>query len=90
VVLEAAQTSQAGSTSPGAPGRCSRTFKPQRLEIGTWKSNVSKNAGKVVKFRCTFDKLMDKYKKEKVNSLNQPLKKESDHYPSKMCQSKLF
>jgi hypothetical protein len=52
-----------------------RTFKPQHPKIGTWKSNVSKNAGKVVKFRCTFDKLMDKNKKEKADSLNRPLKK---------------
>jgi hypothetical protein len=66
-----------------------RTYKPQRSEIGAWKSNLSKNAGKVVKFCYTFDKLMDKYEKKKADSLNRPLKKESGHHPSKMSQSNL-
>jgi hypothetical protein len=48
---------------------------------------VSKNAGKVVKFCCTFDKLIDKYKKEKANSLNRPLKKR-ERSPPKQDESK--
>jgi hypothetical protein len=30
-----------------------------------------KNAGKVVKYQCTFDKLMAKYKKEKLLQVQQ-------------------
>lgn len=52
------------------------TFVPHRSKIGTWKSNEAKNAGTVVKCQSTFDKLMSKYKKEKVDSsVNRPLKK---------------
>ena len=44
-VLEALETGQAGSTGSGGSGGRLRTYKPQYLEIGTWKSNVTKNAG---------------------------------------------
>ena len=44
-VLEALETGQAGSTGSGGSGGRLRTYKPQYLEIGTWKSNVPKNAG---------------------------------------------
>lgn len=44
--------------------RIVRTFRPHHPEIGIWKFNMSKNIWKVVRNRCSFDKLMDKYKKE--------------------------
>ena len=43
--LASLETGQAGSTGSGGSGGRLRTYKPQYLEIGTWKSNVPKNAG---------------------------------------------
>jgi hypothetical protein len=58
-------------------------FIPRRLEIGTWKTNEKKNQGElVVRPPCTFDRLMAKYKQDKANSQNQPLKKENLLHPS--------
>lgn len=51
-----------------------RTFVPQRPEIGTWKTNIEKNKGKIVKKPCTFDRPMAKYKEQKADFKNQPLK----------------
>ena len=77
----------AGSTKhlrsrPGHSGNSSgfgvhvlRTFVPCRPEIDTWTSNEVKNAGKVVRRQCAFDKFMSKYKKEKADSMNRLLKK---------------
>jgi type V secretory pathway adhesin AidA len=42
------------------------TFKPRRLEIGTWKTNTFKAAGRLVKSGPTFDQLLSKYVKKKV------------------------
>jgi hypothetical protein len=39
-------------------------------------TNEAKNVGKLVKYQSTFDTLMSKYKKEKVDSVNWPLKEE--------------
>jgi hypothetical protein len=59
------------------------TFVPHRLEIGTWKTNEKKNQGElVVRPPCTFDRLMAKYKQEKADSKNRPLKKENLLRPS--------
>jgi hypothetical protein len=62
---------------------CLCTYVPKRPKIGTWKSNEEKNKGKVVKHQCTFDRLMSKCKKQKVDSMSWPLKKESLHLLSK-------
>ena len=71
------ETVQADSRSSSSSGSCNwRTYAPKRLEIGTWKSNEEKNKGKIMKRQCTFDGLMSKYKQQKVNSMNRPLKKE--------------
>jgi hypothetical protein len=66
-----------GSSSLGSSGvQVLRTFVPHRLKIGTWKTNEKKNQGKFVpKPPCTFDRLMAKYKQEKADSQNRPLKK---------------
>jgi hypothetical protein len=37
-----------------------RTFKPRRPEIGTWKTNTFKTAGRLVKTGLTFDQLLSK------------------------------
>jgi hypothetical protein len=44
-----------------------RTFKPRRLEIGTWKTNTFKAAGRMVKPGPTFDQLLSKYVKKKAS-----------------------
>jgi hypothetical protein len=41
-----------------------RTFKPRRPDIGTWKTNTFKVAGRLVKSSLTFDQLLSKYLKE--------------------------
>jgi hypothetical protein len=41
-----------------------RTFKPQRPEIGTWKTNTFKAAGQLAKTSLTFDQLLSKYVKK--------------------------
>jgi hypothetical protein len=43
-----------------------RTFKPRRPEIGTWKTNTFKAAGRLVKSGPTFDQLLSKYVKKKA------------------------
>jgi hypothetical protein len=44
-----------------------RTFKPRRPEIGTWKTNTFKAASRLVKSGLTFDQLLSKYAKKKVD-----------------------
>jgi hypothetical protein len=78
-----------GSSSLGLSGvQVLRTFVPHRAEIGTWKTNEKKNQGElVVRPPCTFDRLMAKYKKEKADSKNRPLKKrESNPLSDKMTR----
>jgi hypothetical protein len=59
-----------------------RIFVPHRPEIDAWKTNEKKNQGElVVRPPCTFDRLMAKYKQEKTNSKNQPLKKRESTLP---------
>jgi hypothetical protein len=56
----------------------------RRLETRTWKSNEAKNAGRVVKYQSTFDRLMSSIRKRRlILYMNQPLKKESQHLLSK-------
>jgi hypothetical protein len=72
------------SSSLGPSGvQVLRIFVPHRPKIGTWKTNKKKNQGElVVRPPCTFDRLMAKYKQEKADSENRPLKKENPHRPS--------
>jgi hypothetical protein len=42
-----------------------RTFKPRRPEIGTWKTNTFKAAGRLIKPGPTFDQLLSKYVKKR-------------------------
>jgi hypothetical protein len=67
--------SEASMDGPKTSGRRSgytqdpqqpRTFKPRRPEIGTWKTNTFKAAGRLVKSGPTFDQLLSKYVKKKV------------------------
>jgi hypothetical protein len=51
-----------------------RTFKSRRLEIGTWKTNTFKAAGRLVKTGPTFDQLLSKYVKKKAGPSDQPAK----------------
>jgi hypothetical protein len=51
-----------------------RTIKPRRPEIGTWRTNASKALGRLVKAGPTFDQLLSKYVKKKVDPSNQPTK----------------
>jgi hypothetical protein len=44
-----------------------RTFKPRRPEIGTWKTNTFKAAGRLVKSGPTFNQLLSKYVKKKAD-----------------------
>jgi hypothetical protein len=50
------------------------TFKPRRPEIGTWKTNTFKAAGRLVKTGPTFDQLLSKYVKKKVGPSDRPAK----------------
>jgi hypothetical protein len=52
-----------------------RTFKPRQLEIGTWKTNTFKAAGRLVKSGPTFDQLLSKYVKKKVVPSDRPAKR---------------
>jgi hypothetical protein len=52
-----------------------RTFKPRRLEIGTWKTNTFKAAGRLVKSGPTFSQLLSKYVKKKVGPIDRPAKR---------------
>jgi hypothetical protein len=66
------QANSPGSSSPNTFGSSVlRTFVPQRLETGTWKTNEKKK-GRIMKKQCNFDRLMSKYK---TDSENQSLKK---------------
>jgi hypothetical protein len=52
-----------------------RTFKPRRPEIGTWKTNTVKAAGRLVRSGPTFNQLLSKYVKKKVVPSDQPAKR---------------
>jgi hypothetical protein len=52
-----------------------RTFKPRRPEIGTWKINTFKAAGRLVKSGPTFDQLLSKYMKKNVGPSDQAAKR---------------
>jgi hypothetical protein len=52
-----------------------RTFKPRRPEIGTWKTNTFKAAGRLVKSGPTFDQLLSKYVKKKAGPSDRPAKR---------------
>jgi hypothetical protein len=52
-----------------------RTFKPRRPEIGMWKTNTFKAAGRVVKSDLTFDQLLSKYVKKKAGPSDRPPKR---------------
>lgn len=60
-----------------------RTFVPHRPEIETWKTNEQKNKGTVAKPLCTFDRLMAKYKNQKADSQNRPMKKRESTPPKR-------
>jgi hypothetical protein len=74
-------------TSPDGPERSSgrsgnaeeprrpRTFKPRRPEIGTWKTNMFKATGRLVKSSPTFDQLLSKYVKKKAGPSDRPPKR---------------
>jgi hypothetical protein len=66
--------------SSGRSGRAQdsqrpRTFKPRRPEIGTWKTNTFKAAGRLVKAGPTFDQLLSKYVKKKAGPSDRPAKR---------------
>jgi hypothetical protein len=52
-----------------------RTVKPRRPEIGTWKTNTVKAAGRLVKSGPTFDQLLSTYVKKKVGPSDRPPKR---------------
>jgi hypothetical protein len=52
-----------------------RTFKPRRPEIGTWKTNTFKAAGRLIKPCPTFDQLLSKYVKKKAGPSDRPAKR---------------
>jgi hypothetical protein len=52
-----------------------RTFKPRRPEIGTWKTNTFKVAGRLVKSSPTFNQLLSKYVKKKAGPSDRPAKR---------------
>jgi type V secretory pathway adhesin AidA len=52
-----------------------RTFKPRQPEIGTWKTNTFKAAGRLVKSSPTFDQLLSKYVKKKDDPSDRPPKR---------------
>jgi hypothetical protein len=52
-----------------------RTFKPRRLEIGTWKTNTFKAVGRLVKTGPTFDQLLSKYVKKKADPSDRQAKR---------------
>jgi hypothetical protein len=53
----------------------SRTFKPQRPEIGTWKTNTFKASGRLVRSGPTFYQLLCKYVKKKAGPSDRPAKR---------------
>jgi hypothetical protein len=52
-----------------------RTFKPRRPEIGMWKTNTVKVAGRLVRSSPTFDQLLSKYVKKKADPSDRPAKR---------------
>jgi hypothetical protein len=74
-------------TSPDGPERSSGrsgnaeeprrpcTFKPRQPEIGTWKTNTFKAAGRLVKTGPTFDQLLSKYVKKKADPRDRPARR---------------
>jgi hypothetical protein len=50
------------------------TFKPRQSEIGTWKTNTFKAAGRLVNSGPTFDQLLSKYVKKKAGPSVRPAK----------------
>jgi hypothetical protein len=52
-----------------------RTFKLQRPEIGTWKTNMVKAAGRLVRSGPTFDQLLSQYVKKKADPSGRPAKR---------------
>jgi hypothetical protein len=52
-----------------------RTFKPRRSEIGTWKTNTFKAAGRLVRSGPTFDQLLSKCVKKKAGPSDRPAKR---------------
>jgi hypothetical protein len=76
--------SEASPDGPKTSGRRSgytqdpqqpHAFKPRRPEIGTWKTNTFKAAGRLVKSGPTFDQLLSKYVKKKVGPSDRPAKR---------------
>jgi hypothetical protein len=64
-----------GRSGPTQDSQRPRTFKPRRPEIGTWKTNTFKAAGRLVKTGLTFDQLLSKYMKKKVDPRDRPAKR---------------
>ena len=67
------------ANSSGRSGRAQdpqqpRTFKPRRPEIGTWKTNTFKAAGRLVKSGLTFDQLLSKFVKKMAGPSDRPAK----------------
>jgi hypothetical protein len=55
--------------------RRSHTFKPRRPEIGTWKTNTVKAAGRLVRSGPTFNQLLSNYVKKKADPSDRPAKR---------------
>jgi type V secretory pathway adhesin AidA len=74
--LDGPERSSGRSDNAKEPRR-PRTFKPRRPEIGTWKTNTFKAAGRLIKSSPTFDQLLSKYVKKKAGP--------SDRAPKRPC-----
>jgi hypothetical protein len=64
-----------GRSSKAPESRRPRTFKPRRPEIGTWKTNTVKAAGRLVRSGPAFDQLFSKYVKKKADPSDRPAKR---------------
>jgi hypothetical protein len=64
-----------GRSGPTQDLQRPRTFKPRRPEIGTWKTNKFKAAGRLVKTGPTFDQLLSNYVKNKASPRERPAKR---------------
>jgi hypothetical protein len=64
-----------GRSNPTQDSQRPRTFKLRRPEIGTWKTNTFKVAGRLVKTGPTFDQLLSKYVKKKAGPRDRPAKR---------------
>jgi hypothetical protein len=64
-----------GRSDPTQDSQWPCTFKPRRPEIGTWKTNTFKTAGRLVKTGPTFDQLLSKYVKKKAGPRDRPAKR---------------